>query len=286
MVHTVTNNNQLIQCDCSVVIPCYNATNTLRACVKSIVDQTVRPIEIIAIDDGSKDATLDLLYTLQKEYQDDVRMKVIHQENAGPSKARNEGIRVATGKWIAFLDSDDAWHPQALAVAMWCHQQSEDVVLVSGKSANLYPLTKPQYTLDSLSTQRVSYRELLFKNAFTTSCVVCKTEVLAEFLFDETQKYSEDYKLWLDICYNYSVCRTDVITSYTINGERGFGASGLSSRMYDMWLGEIRNYKYQYQLKRISYPKLLLLAAFSFLKLLRRYIRGYKRLLFNSKFSK
>ncbi len=258
--------------DCSVVVPCYNCANTIRACIASIVAQTLKPKEVIAIDDGSRDNTLELLLALQKEYQEKIDIEVIHQENSGPSKARNEGIQKAKCEWIAFLDSDDAWHPQALEVARWSWLQSADIALTSGKSRDLLPSKPLTYNTDQLSIRTISYRELLKRNFFTTSCVVCKKEVLAQFLFDETQKYSEDYKLWLDICYNYGACQTDAVTSYTINGARLFGTTGLSSHMYDMWLGEVSNYKHQKKLKRISLLMYLCLVIFSYLKLLRRYI--------------
>lgn len=258
--------------DCSVVIPCYNCANTIRACIASIVAQTLKPKEVLAIDDGSRDNTLELLLALQKEYQEEIDIEVIHQENSGPSKARNEGIRKAKCEWIAFLDSDDAWHPQALEVARWSWLQSADIALISGKSRDLLPSEPLTYSTNQLSIRTISYRELLKRNFFTTSCVVCKKEVLAQFLFDETQKYSEDYKLWLDICYNYGACQTDAVTSYTINGARLFGTTGLSSHMYDMWLGEVSNYKHQKKLKRISLLMYLCLVIFSYLKLLRRYI--------------
>ena len=84
--------------DCSVVVPCYNCANTIRACIASIVAQTLKPKEVIAIDDGSRDNTLELLLALQKEYQEKIDIEVIHQENSGPSKARNEGIRIFHSK--------------------------------------------------------------------------------------------------------------------------------------------------------------------------------------------
>ncbi|MGP1410096.1 MAG: glycosyltransferase family 2 protein [Porphyromonas endodontalis] len=112
-------NKEPLSFDCSVIVPCYNSASTIGACIASIMAQTLKPKEVIAIDDGSRDNTLELLLALQKEYQEEVDIEVIHQKNSGPSKARNEGIRKAKCEWIAFLDSDDAWHPQALEVAKW-----------------------------------------------------------------------------------------------------------------------------------------------------------------------
>lgn len=88
----------------SVIVPVYNAEKYLRKCVDSIVDQTYRKLEIILVDDGSQDNS----GMICDEYaQRDERVKVIHKENGGPASARNEGIKAATGDYVAFVDSDD-----------------------------------------------------------------------------------------------------------------------------------------------------------------------------------
>jgi glycosyltransferase involved in cell wall biosynthesis len=88
----------------SIVIPVYNVEKYLRECLDSVINQTLRDIEIICINDGSTDNSADIL----AEYQNrENRLKVISQENGGQSKARNAGLEVATGEYIYFLDSDD-----------------------------------------------------------------------------------------------------------------------------------------------------------------------------------
>ena len=88
----------------SVVIPVYNSENYLKRCLESIVNQTLKDIEIILVDDGSKDGSGRIC----DEYQaKDKRIKVIHQKNAGSGFARNNGIKKATGEFISFIDSDD-----------------------------------------------------------------------------------------------------------------------------------------------------------------------------------
>lgn len=90
--------------DVSVIIPVYNTDKYLRECLDSIVNQTLRNIEIICIDDGSTDNSLKIL----KEYEgEDSRFKVFSQENAGQGNARNRGMSLAEGKYIYFMDSDD-----------------------------------------------------------------------------------------------------------------------------------------------------------------------------------
>lgn len=88
----------------SVIIPVYNVEKYLKNCLDSIINQTLKEIEIICVNDGSTDNSLSIL----KEYQQkDERIKIINRENNGPSAARNTALKVASGEYISFLDSDD-----------------------------------------------------------------------------------------------------------------------------------------------------------------------------------
>lgn len=92
----------------SVIVPVYNVENYLAAALDSIISQTVKDIEIICINDGSVDSSAEIL---EKYALFDKRIKIINQENNGPSSARNTGIKEAKGEYIAFVDSDDRVSP-------------------------------------------------------------------------------------------------------------------------------------------------------------------------------
>lgn len=95
----------------SVIVPVYNVDNYLRKCIDSLIVQTLKDIEIILVNDGSTDESIDIC----EEYKlKDNRIKVIHKENGGLSDARNKGIDIAKGKYISFVDSDDWINPQML----------------------------------------------------------------------------------------------------------------------------------------------------------------------------
>ena len=95
----------------SVIIPIYNAGAYLRPALDSVIDQTLREIEIICVDDGSTDNSLEII----KEYQKvDERIRIVAENNAGPALARNNGMRRARGEYIAFLDADDIFEPTLL----------------------------------------------------------------------------------------------------------------------------------------------------------------------------
>ena len=104
-----TENTQPIKV--SVIMPIYNAFDFLRPAMDSVIDQTLREIEIICIDDGSTDHSLDII----KEYQKtDDRIRIVTETNAGPALARNNGLKRARGEYVAFLDADDFFNPELL----------------------------------------------------------------------------------------------------------------------------------------------------------------------------
>ena len=88
----------------SVIIPVYNAEAYLHDCLRSILMQTMPDIEVLIIDDGSTDGSFALM---QQYAKTDSRVRSVHQQNAGPSRARNAGIAMAQGRYIAFVDADD-----------------------------------------------------------------------------------------------------------------------------------------------------------------------------------
>ena len=88
----------------SIIVPVYNAENYIEKCIKSIINQTYTNLELLLVDDGSKDESLSIIKLWEKK---DTRIKVIQQENSGVSAARNAGLREATGHYVQFVDSDD-----------------------------------------------------------------------------------------------------------------------------------------------------------------------------------
>ncbi|EMA6343374.1 glycosyltransferase family 2 protein [Bacillus cytotoxicus] len=104
----MTEQKQLV----SVVIPLYNAEKYIEETMQSILNQTYQNIEIVIVDDGSKDQSPIIVKELQRKHPEKVRY--VHQENQGVSVARNTGIEHANGEYVAFLDSDDLWHPNKI----------------------------------------------------------------------------------------------------------------------------------------------------------------------------
>lgn len=108
----------------SIIIPCYNVSKYINKCIDSVLNSELKDIEIIAINDGSKDNTLELL----KQYKDD-RLIIIDKKNEGVAQARNDGLKKASGEYITFLDSDDYIEPDMyLKMYEKAHKNKLDLV--------------------------------------------------------------------------------------------------------------------------------------------------------------
>jgi glycosyltransferase involved in cell wall biosynthesis len=121
----------------SVIIPTYNRRELVLRAVQSILEQNVGAVEVIVIDDGSRDGTLQ---ALQERFADDPRVQTLGRANGGASAARNAGLALARGELICFLDSDDYWLPGALARARAVLDEHPDIGFLSFEG---YSLERP-----------------------------------------------------------------------------------------------------------------------------------------------
>jgi glycosyltransferase involved in cell wall biosynthesis len=160
----------------SVVIPVYNVEKYLRDCLSSVVEQTLKDIEIICINDGSLDGSDGILREFSEH---DSRFVVITQQNAGVSAARNRGLASATGDYIYFLDSDDFLVPSALETAYQCARDNSlellvfdsDVVNESGARAEdnswRTKQTKRSREYDEVGTGRELFQKMVHANDYS-----------------------------------------------------------------------------------------------------------------------
>ena len=140
----------------SIIIPIYNAEKYLNNCINSVINQTYKQIEVLLINDGSTDSTIDILNEYQKK---DKRVKVITQKNSGVSVARNNGIKHATGKYIMFIDSDD-WIENTFVEQMVNKIKKENVDVVRCSYYNEYNNYTEKENMYDLSNKRVSKEKI------------------------------------------------------------------------------------------------------------------------------
>ena len=125
----------------SVIIPVYNSEDTIGQCIESVAAQTFGDIEIIVVDDGSNDRSSTIC---DKMSEGDKRIIVVHQPNFGRSKARENGVKMACGEWITFVDSDDTLPPYAIKDLFEAADEHTDIVFGNGLSlGNEYRTTIP-----------------------------------------------------------------------------------------------------------------------------------------------
>ena len=178
----------------SVIIPAYNVERWISQTIKSVQEQTFSDFEIIVIDDGSTDKTLEIIKGIR-----DHRLKVLSRQHAGVSVARNVGIANATGDFIAFLDADDLWtsdsleaklnglqeHPRAGAAYSW-------TLLINEQGTILQPLRGPIFYEGNL------YFEFLTGGVFDCGSVLVRRRAIESVgEFDPTLAYGEDLDYWL-----------------------------------------------------------------------------------------
>lgn len=178
----------------SVVIPAYNRAHTLPRAIRSVFTQTFGEWEIIVVDDASSDQTDQVI----KEFSDGRVRYIRHQQNRGPSAARNTGIRAARGVYVAFLDSDDEWLPEKLAYDVSLFD-SQDLGMVC--SGEIFGESHARLA-SILSTVHGRVYDRLLAHDFIGSCSgVTVRRIALETLggFDEQLTNEEDWDLWLRI---------------------------------------------------------------------------------------
>jgi len=257
----------------SAIIPCYRCAQTIERAVSSVANQTVRPYELILVDDASSDHTLDELKVLKSKYGEWVKIVEL-QKNVGAASARNAGWLVATQSYIAFLDSDDEWHPEKIKI-QYQYMVDNPEVAISGHTFSELPnksVQKLNWPVALESVEKITWWQLLLKNRFITPSVMLKKDI--PFKFAEGKRHVDDHLLWLEIV-GAKLSAVKLNVNLAAIYKPMFGASGLSSNMWLMEKAELSNYRYLYMQKRLRFYQYLFLQSFSIAKFFRRLIVLY-----------
>jgi glycosyltransferase involved in cell wall biosynthesis len=208
----------------SVVIPCFRCAATIDDAVASIVAQTLRPAEVLLVEDGSGDDTLANLHRIAAHEPGWIKVIAL-PDNGGPSRARNVGWEQATQPYIAFLDADDTWGPRKLELQMASLEADPTIALIAHQMIKRPRGTAVPELQSPLRTQIVGRLRILFHNPFPTPSVVLRRDL--PLRFDKGVWYSEDYLLWSQIVLSGYRC-AKINQVLAIVNERERGASGLS----------------------------------------------------------
>lgn len=222
----------------SVIIPMYNSISSIQNAISSVVEQTYRgAIEIIVINDGSSDGCEKIVEELIVNNQTNRVIRLLNKVNGGVSTARNHGIRKSQGKWVALLDSDDAWYPEKLALQMNAVSQFPEILFL-GTNTNIH-IYKP-FKKQLKGIFFLGVKDILWQWHPQTSTMLIKKSLLEKIgLYNESRRYAEDGDMLLK-CAQYTLIYVidQVLVNYD-NGKKGFGDSGLTSDLSCMYGGEI-----------------------------------------------
>jgi glycosyltransferase involved in cell wall biosynthesis len=187
----------------SIVIPAYNAAKFIGETIESALHQTYNNLEVIVVDDGSEDDTCS------EVIKNAGQVRLVRQKNAGPSAARNRGIREARGEYVALLDADDLWLPEKTTLQMKCLERYPEAGLVFSDMIEFHDDKREsptQFSMNGLNEAFFGHQELVpnpfYKlmqvNFISTPSVLLRKSVFEQTGgFDEAYRFSEDFLLWL-----------------------------------------------------------------------------------------
>lgn len=189
--------------DISVIIPTYNRQNLLKRALVSVQNQTYKPKEIIVVNDGSNDFTCKVL-------EDFDGVKYFYKQNGGVSSARNFGIKKSSCKWVAFLDDDDEWMGEKLALHVKLHEQNpslhasytDERWVRDGEFVNI----PKKYKKDD---KNIFEKSLNYCNIAPSSALIDKDVFEKIGYFDESLEVCEDYDMWLRILLDFHITLID-----------------------------------------------------------------------------
>jgi glycosyltransferase involved in cell wall biosynthesis len=249
-------------------MPCYRCTGTIDRAVASVTAQSLRPAEIILVDDASGDGTLERLRALASEYEAGWIRIIALPENRGAADARNSGWQAATQPYVAFLDSDDAWHPRKIELQYGFMANNPDVALCAHRHEKLDAPHVPDDTIGDFAAEPVSKTSLLMSNNFfAPTMMMLKRDLPQRFLAG--RRHVDDHLLWLQIvCAGLRFVRLSAKLAYTY--KQPYGESGLSGQLWQMEKAELANYWILRRDGCIRLPVALALSAYSLAKYARR----------------
>lgn len=195
----------------SVIIPTYNSAHLIETALQSVVAQTYTDFEILVVDDGSTDDTKAVVEKFRGP------CRYLYQQHAGPSVARNAGIRHSSGEMIAFLDADDAWRQDKLAVQVARFTQDPQIGLLESGYYLCDAELKPLRYHPPARLRGSAFEDLLASyNAPNNSTVMVKRQFLEQAGgFDPSFSVLEDYDLWLRIAEHTVFDYSDEALAYT-----------------------------------------------------------------------
>ncbi|MFW9264340.1 glycosyltransferase [Nostoc sp. CALU 546] len=199
----------------SVIIPAYNSEKTIKQTIQSVLNQTFTNLELIVINDGSQDSTLEVVTQIQ-----DSRIKVFSYSNAGGNVSRNRGLQLAVGEFVSFLDADDLWTPDKLHSQFKALQ--ENVTAKVAYSWTDYIDTNGKCLLSGkrINVNGNAYDQLLLNNFLENGSnpLISRKALITLGGFDESLNAAQDWDMWLRLASKFDfICVPSIQILYRIS---------------------------------------------------------------------
>ena len=256
-----------------VVIPTFNSADTIERALRSVSEQSVLPDEVVVVDNASTDGTVIAVEQFAQSTPQ-LNLSLIElQSNTGPGNARNVGWDKCQTSLIAFLDSDDSWHPNKLEIQTRVVQSHPNHQLFGHRYTILdRDGSVPDSPMDDTGELRYfTLRDFLIRNRISTPTVIVRREV--SHRFPTNQWFAEDFALWTNILADGSQA---VVMGQTLTylHKAAYGHSGLSARLREMHQGELRVLHSLKQSGAVTQSHYAFVNLWMRLKYLRRVTRG------------
>lgn len=257
----------------SVIIPCYRAAATISRALASVAAQSVKPAEVIIVDDASNDKTREVLQELSKKYDADWLKIYFLADNCGPASARNYGWQRAVQSFVAFLDADDSWHQEKIALQFGYMKRYSDIALCGhscGDQLSLVRRLPQQFWVSACTLQ-----QLIFRNRMRTPTVMLKREQVLHFPVG--WRFGEDYYLWLALLKTGNKAAFLDLPLAVIH-KPAFGVAGQSAALWEMEKGELKALRAAWRRGSVSLGLFIVAVNWSLLKFIRRLLLSGIRL--------
>tara|TARA_R110002110_G_scaffold415858_2_gene658592 strand:- start:29315 stop:30265 length:951 start_codon:yes stop_codon:yes gene_type:complete len=179
----------------SIIMPCYNCEKTIEKTLRSIYEQNFTNFHLYCINDGSTDNTAEML---EHYAQSKPNISILHKDNAGQTAAKNDGLKIAQGEYIAFIDSDDLWHSSKLMKQVQLLDKNNKIGLCYTNGFYINETGQQQELIgvsDDLTGQCLD--QIILGNAIVASSVMIRKSILDKVgLFDERLSACENWELW------------------------------------------------------------------------------------------
>jgi glycosyltransferase involved in cell wall biosynthesis len=253
----------------SIVIPSYNSQNTIEACIKSCLKQSFHDFEIIIVDDCSSDLSSQVIEKIIDTHQ---QINIVYEKfryNQGASAARNRGIELANGEYVALLDSDDYFHKDKLKIINTLLNENKNIDLL-GHSYSLDEDVNLEDRSDYPKPTQIDCAKLVLKNFAVTPSIVFKKSIKTRF--DESMRYTEDHDFFIRVCFaKYNIYHVD-LPLVRLN-RAALSKGGQSANNWKMRVGEIKMYSKLYKVNPIFITFIPFLIFFSLSKHFYRFIK-------------